>query len=129
MPRNPVGWFEIYVQDMPRATAFYAAVLGLPLSPLPAPEGADIEMMAFPMGENEPGAAGALVKMEGMGGTGAEASSVLVYFSCDDCGVEAGRVAAAGGTLEQDKTAIGDYGFMALVRDPEGNLFGLHSQI
>ncbi|MBM4231128.1 MAG: VOC family protein, partial [Gammaproteobacteria bacterium] len=26
MNSNPVGWFEIYVQDMPRAKAFYEAV-------------------------------------------------------------------------------------------------------
>ena len=26
MKSNPVGWFEIYVQDMPRAKAFYEAV-------------------------------------------------------------------------------------------------------
>lgn len=25
---NPVGWFEIYVQDMPRAKAFYEGVFG-----------------------------------------------------------------------------------------------------
>jgi hypothetical protein len=29
--QNPVGWFEIYVQDMPRAKAFYEAVLALTL--------------------------------------------------------------------------------------------------
>ncbi len=23
MQRNPVGWFEIFVQDMPRARSFY----------------------------------------------------------------------------------------------------------
>jgi len=26
MKSNPVAWFEIYVQDMPRAKAFYEAV-------------------------------------------------------------------------------------------------------
>lgn len=26
-PRNPVGWFEIYVTDMARAKAFYETVL------------------------------------------------------------------------------------------------------
>lgn len=31
MTTNPVGWFEIYVQDMPRAKAFYEAVLGFAL--------------------------------------------------------------------------------------------------
>jgi predicted enzyme related to lactoylglutathione lyase len=27
---NPVGWFEIYVDDMPRAKAFYETVFGAP---------------------------------------------------------------------------------------------------
>lgn len=29
MNRNPVGWFEIYVQDMHRAQKFYEVVLGM----------------------------------------------------------------------------------------------------
>ena len=28
MNSNPVGWFEIYVQDMNRAKAFYESVFG-----------------------------------------------------------------------------------------------------
>ena len=36
--QNPVGWFEIYVQDMPRATAFYQTVLGVTLEKLPTPD-------------------------------------------------------------------------------------------
>ena len=34
-----------------------------------------------------------------------------------DCAVEAARVAAAGGTVAQEKTLIGPYGFMALCLD------------
>lgn len=39
--RNPVGWFEIYVQDMERATKFYESVFQVALDtlPLPDPEG------------------------------------------------------------------------------------------
>ena len=29
MKANPVVWFEIYVQDMPRAKTFYEKVLGV----------------------------------------------------------------------------------------------------
>lgn len=126
-PRNPVGWFEIYVQDMPRAKAFYEATFQIQLAELPAPEQAmGIEMWAFPpmMQPEKPGAAGTLCKMQdkdsGIGGT-------LVYFSCADCGVEAARAAQSGGSIHQEKTTLGEYGFMALVRDTEGNLIGLHS--
>lgn len=124
MERNPVGWFEIYVKDMARARRFYEAVLGVKVSSLDAPDGSNIEMMAFPMKMNGAGAAGALVKMDGFP---SGQNSVLVYFSCEDCAVEAGRVKSAGGRIEKEKMSIGQYGFCALVYDTEGNMFGLHS--
>lgn len=37
MAMNPVGWFEIYVQDMQRARTFYEVVLGHQLQALPMP--------------------------------------------------------------------------------------------
>ena len=123
---NPVVWFEIYVQDMPRARAFYEQVLDKRLESLLAPEGdaSGLEMMAFPMEMDNGGAGGALVKMEGVpsGGMG-----TVVYFGCVDCAVEAGRVVAAGGSLFKEKFSIGQYGFCALAHDTEGNMFGLHS--
>ena len=118
--QNPVGWFEIYVQDMPRARTFYETVLGTTLSALPSP---DIEMWAFPMSMEQFGASGALVKAPGVSSGG----STMVYFTCDDCAVEGGRVAAAGGKLHREKMSIGQYGFIALAVDPDGNMFGLHS--
>ena len=126
MHRNPVGWFEIYVHDMARARSFYEAVFEVELSRLEAPDGAGIEMWAFPMEMEGPGAGGALTKMDGMTpGLG----GVLIYFSCADCAVEAERVEAAGGRVQQGKTSIGQYGHMALVIDSEGNMIGLHSMI
>ena len=121
MANNPVGWFEIYVQDMARAKRFYEAVLGAQLDKLDMP---GMEMVTFPMGMDLPGASGALVKMDGFSSGG---NSILVYFSCTDCAVEAGRVVSAGGSIQQEKTSIGDYGFIVLAVDTEGNMFGLHS--
>lgn len=125
MASNPVVWFEIYVDDMARAKAFYETVLGVNLEPLQPPGGMDgFEMQAFPSDMEKNGASGTLCKMEGMspgiGGT-------LVYFTCADCAVEAGRVEAAGGKLHQEKMSIGEYGAIALTFDTEGNMFGLHS--
>src|SRR5689334_3356832 len=104
MSSNPVGWFEIYVQDLPRAKAFYEAVLQVRLERLPSPE---VEMWAFAMQPERPGASGALVKMPGFPGGG---NSTLVYFSCADCAVEARRAVAAGGKIVKDKFSIGPYG-------------------
>lgn len=137
--RNPVGWFEIYVEDMERAKKFYETVLAINMQPLPSPDAPDVppvDMVAFPMPamsanpEDEctaelPGACGALAKMEGfapgVGGT-------LVYFSCQDCATEESRVTAAGGTIIQSKFSIGEYGCIAMAQDTEGNIIGLHSQ-
>lgn len=127
MQCNPVGWFEIYVQDLPRARAFYEAVFQISLTPLPF-EGA--ELLAFPMPQAEdflstPGASGALVRLPGCpsGGCG-----TLVYFSCADCAEETARALAHGGQLHKGKFPIGEYGFISLVVDTEGNLIGLHSR-
>jgi hypothetical protein len=63
MKPNPVGWFEIYVQDSARAKKFYEAVLQTTLEKLPSPE---LEMWAFPMAQDAAGAGGALVRMQGV---------------------------------------------------------------
>lgn len=123
MKANPVGWFEIYVQDMPRAKTFYETVFQVELQPLEASV-KGMEMLTFPMEENLYGAPGALARMNGVPSGG---NSVLVYFSCADCAVEAGRVAAAGGEVEVHKMPIGEHGFIAIVQDTEGNMIGLHS--
>jgi predicted enzyme related to lactoylglutathione lyase len=122
---NPAGWFEIYVNDIERAKRFYQAVLEVQLTQLETPAGVgDMEMWAFPMSRDGYGASGALAKKTGVAAGG---NSVIVYFSCKDCAVEAGRVAAAGGKVEKPKFSIGKYGHISLAFDTEGNLFGLHS--
>lgn len=118
---NPVGWFEIYVDDMDRAKAFYEAVFGVQLSKLESP---GLDMWAFPMQPEGYGASGSLVRMPGFA---AGANSVVVYFSCADCAIEAAKAAKAGGQLHKEKMSIGQYGHIALVVDTEGNMIGLHS--
>ena len=121
MSRNNVGWFEIYVDDMARARAFYETVIGVPLSKL---EGPDVEMYTFPMDDEAPGSSGSLVYMPGFPAGG---NSTLVYFSSEDCAVEESRVEGAGGKIEKSKFSIGPYGFITLAYDTEGNMFGIHS--
>lgn len=121
MTNNPIVWFEIYVQDMERAKRFYETVLEVQLQKLESP---GMEMWAFPMLMDAPGASGSLVRMEGVPSGG---NSTLVYFTCADCAVEAARVARAGGRVQREKMSIGEYGFIALAVDTEGNMFGLHS--
>ena len=119
-----IGWFDIYVDDIERAQAFYEAVLDTELMPLEDPNDPAAQMRVFAHDHTSHGAGGALVKLDharpGPGGS-------MVYFSCDDCAVEQARVPAAGGTVIRPKFPIGDHGFVAIVSDTEGNLIGLHS--
>ena len=121
MPHNAVRWFEIYVQNMDRAKKFYEAVFKVNLEKLNAP---GLEMWSFPTQMNQMGTGGSLVKMEGVPSGG---NSVLVYFASDDCAVEEARVEANGGRIHRRKMSIGEYGFISLVYDTEGNTIGLHS--
>lgn len=124
---NPVGWFEIYVQDLEKAKKFYSEVFKFEFEDLKNPEGDwdGMKMSAFPAPKEEVyGAPGALVQMEGVPSGG---NSTIVYFSSADCAVEEGRVEAAGGKIHKSKLSIGEHGFMSLAFDVDGNLFGIHS--
>jgi predicted enzyme related to lactoylglutathione lyase len=121
---NIVMWFEIYVSDMIRAKKFYQSVFQREMVDEPN-TGPDMQMCMFlSAGEKATGASGALVKSQlmkpGSGGT-------LVYFSCNDCAIESGRVVANGGKIIKQKMSIDKYGFIAIAQDSEGNTIGLHS--
>ena len=123
---NTIGWFDIYVDDMKRAAAFYESVLGQTLEKMEDPTG-NSQMMSFPGGEesmNRYGALGALVKMEGVGpGVG----GTVVYFNSEDCTREESRVVAAGAQILRSRFSIGEFGWVVLCKDTEGNVFGVNS--
>ncbi len=119
MVNNAVIWFEICARDILRAKAFYESVFQVKLEKM---DGEGPAMWSFPTAMNVPGVGGMLVERPGAG-----AGGTLVYFSCEDCAVEAARVVRHGGRLEQEKAPIGKYGFFALAVDTEGNPIGLHS--
>jgi hypothetical protein len=127
MGGNPVGWFEIYVQDMARARDFYEAVFVVRLIPLKNPDPLaypDLEMWAFPAAMDRFGASGSLVRIPGMPSGG---GGTLIHFSCVDCATYARRAVNAGGTLLSPKTSMGEHGYRATILDPDGNVIGLHS--
>ncbi len=124
-----VGWFEIPVNDMSRAVAFYSEVFQIEIS---VHELGELTMGWFPFAEdqNRPGAAGSLVQHAEAYKPSSD-QGVLVYFNSrtgnlDD---ELTRVEEAGGNIIQQKTQISaEYGYMALFLDSEGNRIALHSQ-
>lgn len=125
--KNPINWFEIYVSDMPRAKKFYSTVFKVELTTVPMENERhpEMEYAFFPGDREKNGAAGALVKMAaaqpGIGGT-------LIYFATDEIHAELSRVEAAGGKVLRSKLQVPEGGFIALVRDSEGNMIGLSSQ-
>ena len=121
--KNPIGWFEIHVADMERASRFYEAVFQQSLNPLPSAEPQmEIRMLSGDMTMH--GANGALVKHP-MKKPSTE--GVLVYFSCEDCATQQALAVEHGGKIFKPKFSIGPNGFIAIIGDSEGNAIGLHS--
>jgi predicted enzyme related to lactoylglutathione lyase len=119
---HPIHWFEIFVTDFERAVGFYQTVLNVDLRR----ENEDSRPMALFASAVERGVGGALVRQRGREPT---SQGTLVYLDADgklDACLD--RVERAGGTVVQPKTDIGPPGFIALVRDTEGNIVGLHSE-
>lgn len=121
MEMNPVTWFEIPVNDMARAKAFYESVFGFELS---LNEMGPLSMAWFPMFEKAPGSTGTLMKNENY--TPSHAGT-LVYFSVEDIEATLERVVEKGGKVLNPKMSIGEHGFTAHFEDSEGNRVALHS--
>ncbi len=120
---NVVGWFDIYVQNLDRARKFYESVLETKLVGLDDPSG-ETRMMAFDSNRDKYGASGALVQSKfakpGVGGT-------MIYFSVEDCSLNELKVKSAGGKILRPKFSIGEFGFVSICEDTEGNAFGINS--
>jgi predicted enzyme related to lactoylglutathione lyase len=122
MSQHAIHWFEIFVTDLDRAVRFYQTVLGIELR-----RGVeDGRPMAIFASAVEAGVGGALVRDPAREPID---RGVIVYLDAngklDAC---LARVERAGGRVVTPKTDIGPPGFIALVRDTEGNLVGLHSE-
>src|SRR4029453_4480175 len=145
---NALTWFEIPTQDLDRAVRFYETVLGVRLR---REVFGGVPHALFPVGETDIGGAlihddhrkpslgGTLVYLDaagkldacvepvrGAGGRarGGRAGHPAAAGPLDACGE---RVRGAGGTLLMPKTAIGEYGFIAVLGDTEGNSVAPHS--
>ncbi len=122
LKENPFHWVTIPVSDMDRAVAFYGKVFDMKLEPQAFGDG----VMAFLPGAPEShGATGMLWKGEGGARPGEDGPTVFFGFA-GGFGEALDRVEAAGGSVIEGRTPIGPYGFVAHVRDSEGNRIGFH---
>ncbi len=122
MKNNPVGWFEIPVNDIDRATKFYETLLEIKLR---RQDAMGYEMVWIPMVDDAYGAPGALMK-----GPGYDVGSKgpVMYFTCPDIESALQRGEEAGGKIILQKKDIGEYGYIAWLSDSEGNTVALHTR-
>ena len=116
---NTINWFEIPTIDLERAARFYEVVLGAPLKR----ELFGGKRLAAFQGEEE-SVRGALVHDQQRRPVG---DGALVYLHAPDLDASLALIEAAGGNVVLPKTDVGAPGFIALVRDTEGNVVGLHA--
>jgi hypothetical protein len=120
MTNNAINWFEIPVSDMARAIGFYEAVLATKLH-REVFGGHDHAIFTRP----DPAAvAGALVKSAEL--TPSDAGARIYLDTRGELDACLARVAGAGGKVILPKTDVGDPGWIAIVKDTEGNAVGLH---
>lgn len=117
---NAISWFEIPVSDMDRAVRCYETLLDTKLK-------REI-LFGTPHGifsGSQEGVGGALIhdiKRPPISG------GVTVYLNATGkLDAVLSRAEAAKARVIVPKTAIGDFGFLAVIADTEGNHVGLHS--
>jgi predicted enzyme related to lactoylglutathione lyase len=122
--KNVIDWFEIPVHDVPRAQVFYETVLQTTLQ-RESYAGPGMQMAVF-AGEGD-AVKGAL--LSGHPDLQVGACGTLVYLNAGaslDTALE--RVVAAGGQVAMGRVALPEgLGFMAHMRDVDGNRVGLHA--
>ncbi len=120
--QNAISWIEIPVADLDRAQAFYETVLGRKLR---RENFGNDTLAVFP--HDKPATGGAL--QAGASGAARAGTGVRIYLDCSP-GIDAvlARVEAAGGQIVGPKSALPPgMGFIAYLRDTEGNEIGLHA--
>ena len=125
MKNNIVGWFEIPVTNMERATNFYETILDTKLTPAKV---LAYQMASFPEIENGLGSSGALMLHKDFIPS---REGVLIYLSSPsgDLANELSKIDKAGGTVLQEKDLITEeIGYWGVFLDTEGNRTGIHSR-
>lgn len=120
--KNAISWFEIPVADMDRAQVFYETVLARKLR---RENFGGQTLAVFPY--EAPAIGGAL--QAGADASAPAGTGIRIYLDCGpDIDAVLARIEAAGGQIVAPKSALPPgMGFIAHLRDTEGNEVGLHS--
>lgn len=118
-----VGHFEIHADDPSRAITFYQTVFGWQFNKWEGPQ----DYWLIKTGESDkPGIDGGLLKRMGPPPTDGQAVNAyvctVISTAIDE---EVSKATASGGSLAVPKMAIPGVGWLAYVKDTEGNIFGI----
>lgn len=117
-----VSHFEIPARDPERAARFYREVFGWSIEPL---------SWEHPYYKIRGSAASSEAGREGIDGGITEAGGgldhplLMIHIQGENLGGVLERITAAGGRVDLPVTRVGEMGWWARFRDPEGNLLGL----
>ncbi len=120
---NPVVYFEIPVDDIDRAIEFYTAVFNFDFEKQIIDHN---EMALFPFTDGLTGISGALAKGEAYKPT---IDGVIIYFKTLEIENTLKLAVSNGGEVLYPKTSIGELGFVAELKDSEGNRIAVHQTI
>jgi predicted enzyme related to lactoylglutathione lyase len=113
--------FEIPYDDQERAQAFYAEAFGWSMVPLP--EMRYVLATTGPSDQGPPSEPGFI--NGGLLERGLPVGGPVVVLDVEDIDASLDRIETLGGTTVSAKQPVGDMGFSAYFKDPEGNLMGL----
>lgn len=113
--------FELPFDDEARARTFYGEMFGWDLQSYP---GMDYTLVSTgPSGDRGPTEPGFI--NGGMARRSEHFTAPTVVVDVDDIDTTLGEVESRGGTVLSGKSQVGEMGWSAYFRDPEGNVVGL----
>ncbi len=114
--------FEIPYEDGDRARGFYRDAFGWEVQPMPE---MDYTMVSSgPSGEQGPSESG-FINGGMMARDQSPSAGPIVVVDVDDVDKALETVGGLGGSTVVPRQAVGDMGFLAYVKDTEGNVIGL----
>jgi uncharacterized protein len=119
---NVIVWADIPVLDMERARAFYAHVLGASVEFMQGMT--QVAILGSPQGMTQMDVSADLVLNQGTPST--TAGTTIYLGSNGDIDGMLKRVVEAGGEVLQQKQSMQDIGWIAYIKDTEGNRIGIH---
>jgi predicted enzyme related to lactoylglutathione lyase len=115
MSKRNVVHVEIPAANVESAGAFYQALFGWKIQPMPE--------MNYTMWEDDGGGGGGFPLVS----DDSPAGQVLVYIDSDDIDADLSNVRALGGKVLREKTEIPGMGWFGIFQDPTGNVLALYT--